>query len=303
MKIRFFIKGVMCLLYFGAIGSLSSQNQEDQLFERVQAIHNRGITFYNVDGIDFSSEILNYNFNDKNLKKVYRKYKLKKNDLKIRDTTLRFQNYYAVKREEVSPGLIQVNSYYFVENLENRIAIIWFSSIGASDKNFERKLVNAIVNKEVPEKCFNSLNTSKINFAGREISLGGNCGWMNVNNIQCPSYGQMNWSIHKTSESAAKQVESQLKITTSRKGGKVISEEIITVEFEGMPTNAKKVIYDFTGVKSLLAGISGGKTLTIYYIAAQVRGNYVSCVLSHWDNDQLRESGLPALLEEVMKIK
>ncbi len=49
--------------------------------------------------------------------------------------------------------------------------------------------------------------------------------------------------------------------------------------------------------------MTGGKTLTIYYIAEKVRGNYLSCVLSYWNNDVITETGLPPLLNEVMKLK
>ncbi|WP_431165964.1 hypothetical protein [Tenacibaculum halocynthiae] len=84
---------------------------------------------------------------------------------------------------------------------------------------------------------------------------------------------------------------------------KIISEEIVKIEFEGTETKAKKIIYDFTGITSVLANISGGKTLTIYYIATKVRDNYVSCVLSFWNNDTITKNGLAPLLEEVMKLK
>ena len=60
--------------------------------------------------------------------------------------------------------------------------------------------------------------------------------------------------------------------------------------------------YDFTGVTSLLASMSGGKNLTIYYVSEKVRDNYVSCVLSFWNNDNINPSGLPPLLEEIMSI-
>ena len=75
------------------------------------------------------------------------------------------------------------------------------------------------------------------------------------------------------------------------------------VIFEGTPTTAKKVIYDFTGVKSLLARTSDGKNLTIYYVASKVRENYVSCVMSFWNNDNITKNGLAPLLEEVMQLK
>ncbi len=72
--------------------------------------------------------------------------------------------------------------------------------------------------------------------------------------------------------------------------------------FEGKETNAKSGAYDFTGVNSILAGRSGAKTLTIYYIAEEVRRRFINCVLSFWNNDEINESGLPALLEEVMSL-
>lgn len=110
--------------------------------------------------------------------------------------------------------------------------------------------------------------------------------------------------IHKDFQDAKNSVENQFTLTKSGKGGKVISEEIIDIEFENVPNKAKKVVYDFTGTTSALAGISGGKTVTIYYVAEEVRGNYISCVLSFWDNDQINpETKLPPLLEKVMKLK
>lgn len=63
------------------------------------------------------------------------------------------------------------------------------------------------------------------------------------------------------------------------------------------------MIYDIKGINSLLVGMSGEKTLTIYYVVSPVRGNFVSCVLNFWNNDQIGESGLPLLLEKVMKLK
>ena len=160
-----------------------------------------------------------------------------------------------------------------------------------------------IINEEIPTECFATMTIDSINFAGRKIKLGNNCYWTNINTVQCPYLGVMNWSIHRDFEDAKKTVEDQFLITKLKKGGKVISEQTVDIIFEQIPTKAKKIVYDFTGIKSLLAGMSGGKTLTVYYVAQKVRENYLSCVLSFWNNDEIRESGLPALLEEVMKLK
>lgn len=276
--------------------------QNEELFNRLRAINNSDTTFYNVDGIDFSKQTLSSDFNDKNLKKAYRKYSIKKKDLKERDDLLNFENYKVTNREEFPDGLVAVNVNYFVKNKDNRISVFWFGYFDKSNPEFERKMIDLILNDAIPKTCFSSIKTNTINFAGREIELGDNCNWMNINNIQCPYYGQMNWSLHKTKTSADVSIQNQLKATKTKNGGKVFSEEDVDIVFEGVPTKAKKVLYDFTGVTSLLASMSGGKNLTIYYVSAKVRETYISCVLSFWNNDNINPSGLPPLLDQIMSI-
>ena len=53
----------------------------------------------------------------------------------------------------------------------------------------------------------------------------------------------------------------------------------------------------------MLVGMSGGKTLTIYYVASKVRENYVSCYMIFWNNDTITENGLAPLLEKVMQLE
>ena len=274
--------------------------QNDQLFNRLRAIHNGGTIFYNVDGVNFSKQTFYYDFNEKNLKKTYRKYKIKKSDQKETDKELGFENYKVISKEEFDDGLVSVSVNYFVKNKDNLISVFWFGYYDKARPEFERKMIALILDDSIPKSCFSSTKTDIVNFAGREIQLGGNCNWMNINNVQCPYYGQMNWSIHKTKESADLSIENQLKATKLKNGGKVVSEEEVNIIFEGVNTKAKRVNYDFTGVTSLLTSMSGGKELTIYYVSEKVRGHFVSCVLSFWNNDNINPSGLPQLLEEVM---
>lgn len=295
------MKNILSTLLFFVFAISFAQN--DSIFNRLQAINNNGLTFYNIDGYTITSQTLNYPFTEKGLKKVYRKYSIKKDVKKTKDEQLPYNNYYAANNEEITGKLVQNNSYYFIENQEKRITIIQFSSINKRDKEFERTIVDPIIKKMIPKENYASMTIDSINFAGRKIKLGTSCNWTNVNTVQCPYYGEMNWSVHKDLEDAKNTVEQQFEITKSRKSGKVISEETVDIEFEGTETKAKKVIYDFTGITSVLAGMSGGKTLTIYYVATEVRAHYVSCVLSFWNNDTITENGLAPLLEKVMKLK
>lgn len=285
------------------ISTLTFSQQNDDFAKRLKAINNQTIIFYNVDGVDFSSQTFSNEFSEKGLKKLYRKYSIKKSDIKTKDEKLQANNIVITKSESVAPNINQINSYYFVENKSKTVSVFWFGYYGKQNQDFERKYVNLILNDEIPKEVFEPMKIESIDFAGRKIELGNSCYWTNINTVQCPFYGEMNWSVHKTLESAKNSIDNQFNVTKSKKGGKVLSEEEVDVIFEGTETKAKKVIYDFTGAKSLLAGMSGGKTLTIYYVASNVRENYVSCCMSFWNNDTITENGLAPLLEKVMQLK
>lgn len=277
-------------------------SQTDSLFNRLQAIKNVDIVYYNVDGYTITREHINKPFNEKGLKKAYRKYSIKKKENKSKDEQLSYNNFNVNINEVITEKLTQNNSYYFIENY-GLITVIQFASINKKNKEFERIFVKHIMERTIPKENFNSLKLDTINFAGRKIKLSSNCNWMNVNNVQCPYNGQMNWSVHNNLNDAKTTVEQQFEITKSKKGGKIISEQQVDIIFEGTKAKAKKVVYDFTGLTSVLASMSGGKTLTIYYIAAKVRANYVSCVFSFWNNDYKTETGLTSLLDEFIKLK
>ncbi len=283
--------------------TLSFSQEDDDYTKRLKAINNKTIIFYNVDGVDFSSQTFSNEFSEKALKKLYRKYSIKDSDTKTKDETLKNNNFFITKSEKIAENVNQINSYYFVENQNKTVSVFWFGYYDKLDKEFERKYVNRILNNEIPKEVFEPATIESIDFAGRKIELDDSCYWTNINTVQCPYNGEMNWSVHKTIESAKTSIDNQFNITKSKKGGKIVSEENVDVVFEGTNTTAKKVTYDFTGVKSLLAGMSGGKTLTIYYVACKVRENYVSCCMSFWNNDNITENGLAPLLGQVMQLK
>lgn len=279
-------------------------SQENNVLERLSALNNNGKIWYNIDGYSITSEKFNNTFDEKGLKKVFRKHQITDSDVKTKDDQIKFNNLFISKQQKITDNNFQTNNYYFVENPDKTVSVIWFIKNGKTDKETEEKMVNLIIENKIPEENFVPMKITSINFAGRKIELGNSCYWTFLNTVQCPYLGEMNWSVHRNLESAKEAIENQLNITKSKKGGKVASEEIVDVEFEGVQTKAKKVIYDFTGVASALAGMSGGKNLTVYYVAENVRNKNVSCVMSFWNNDQINpETKLPPLLEKIMKLK
>lgn len=293
---------LLIFAFFTSFQNFAFPQESNDYVKRLKAIKNETIIVYNIDGVDFSSRVVGAKFSEKDLRKLYREYSIKEKDI-ITDESLNFNNFFTSKKENIGENINQINSHYFVENKDKTVSVFWFGYFGELDKNFERKYINRILNDEIPESVFEQATIDIIDFAGRKIELGSSCYWTNINTVQCPYYGEMNWSVHKTLETARNSINNQFYVTKSKKGGKVISEEEIDVIFEGTETKAKKVVYDLKGIPSLLVGVSGGKTLIIYYVAAKVRGNYVSCCMSFWNNDVRTESGLSPLLEKVMQLK
>lgn len=278
--------------------------QEDDIFERLSAINNQGKIWYNIDGYSVSQEVLSYPFDEKGLNKVYKMLKISNTDLKTKDDKINRDNIFVTKQEKISDNNFQTENYYFIESSKKLITVISFKKNGKIDRDTEQKVTNAIIEDKIPEKNFVPSKINSINFAGREIELGNGCYWTFLNTVKCPYRGEMNWSIHKTLDDAKEVVENQLNVTKSRKGIKIVSEEIVDIDFEGVTTKAKKNVYSFKGVGAVLAGMSGAKTLTAYYIAENVRNKNISCVMSFWNDDQVNpETKLPSLLEKIIKLK
>lgn len=275
----------------------------DSLYYRLQAISNNGVDYYNVDGFEITCQVSGKDFSKKTILNNFKIFSNNESDLNSSDTTLSFKNYVVTKSHEICNGTVQKNSFYFIQNQDRKTAAICFTSINKTDKIFERKMVEAIVNKTIPKTVFTPTEIDVINFAGRKIQLSNNCHWTEINDVQCPGNGEMNWSVHKDFDDAKQSALNQYNVLKTIKKGKIISETEEDVIFEGSMVKAKKVIFDFTGITSILVGMTGGKTLTIYFVAAPVRNNYVSCVLSFWNNDRIDDGGLPILLEQVMKLE
>ncbi|MCP4522497.1 MAG: hypothetical protein GY827_12520 [Cytophagales bacterium] len=284
------------------LSSLTLKAQENNIFDRLSVLDNNFKMWYNIDGYSVTSETLYFPFDKEGLDFAYYKFSLEDDSLTV-NKNIKFKNLFISKKQHLVEMSYQTNTYYLVENLDKTITVIWFIKVGISDRNTEEKLVNAIISNSIPEKCIVSQNTDSIMFAERKVSLDNTCYWTFLNTIQCPYLGEMNWSLHRTLESAEQSVNTQY-FLTKQKEGKIVIEESIDIIFEGVPTKAKRVIFEFTGATKDLASMSGGTSLIIYYIVATVRNRHISCVFSHWNNDQINPATqLPPLLEKFIKLK
>ena len=289
-------------LFFIMISISVSAQETDDYKTRLRAIHNTPATYYNIDGVDFTSQTLTNSFTEKDLKSIYKKFGISNEESKLKDDSLLFNNFHIIKRKKVTDSLTLITTYYFVEDKQKKVTAFCFNYFENRNPAFERKFIDLIINDQIPNSVFENERIDSIDFAGRKIQLSRSCNWTNVNTVQCTYNGEMNWSIHLTLLSAKNAIKNQLSLTKSKNGLKVISEEEVDIIFENTPTKVLKVIFGFTGVTNLLVKTSGAKTLTAYYVANKIRGNYISCVLSFWNNDNINPSGLPPLLNKVMQL-
>ncbi len=294
----------LLFLFFTLSFSISFAQSND-IFERLSAlVDNNDNTWYNIDGYSVKDENTKYPFDEKGLKKAYKKYQISDTNVKIKDQNIKTNNLFITKQEKIIDNHNQTTNYYFIENSTKNIRVISFVKNGKIDRSMEVELVNLIIEDKVPIENYFPMQIASINFAGKQIKLSSECYWTFLNSVQCPYKGQMNWSIHKTLDDAKDAIEKQYAITVDKKGTKVLSEETVDVEFEGVTTKAKKILLKPTGVNSLLASTSGGKDLTVYYVAANIRDKNVSCVMSFWNNDDINpNTQLPPLLDQIMTLK
>lgn len=277
---------------------------QSNITDRLRAIKTKNAILYNMDGYSITSETHDFlDFNESGLGYAYRKYNVKQNE-KTSDSSLAFNNFHVETSKKRADTLILSTSYYFIETPLHKVQVISFVTINNNDKIFEKELIGLIYNNQLPKLCYHQeVITDSIDFVGRKLTPLNVCKWMGANNLQCPYNGQVNWSIHKNLRSTKNHVQQQYAITKSKNGGEVNSEEYIDIIFEGVETKAKKIVLTLKRSIGSLAKTGSGKSLDIYYVAVKVRGQYVSCVLSHWNNDIIQPSGLPSLLEEFMTLQ
>ena len=115
--------------------------------------------------------------------------------------------------------------------------------------------------------------------------------------------------MHSDSLDAVQTLELQRYITENCKSNDFhsIVDEQIDIVFEKEQLKARRITYQAENkLGALLKNTGDGntQTLIIYYVVAFVRGNYISCIMSHWNNDFIEDkSGLPSLLEKVIKLE
>jgi hypothetical protein len=191
-----------------------------------------------------------------------------------------------------------VDVAYAIQLKKQRMKVVRFRYNTGKVANLilEASVVHTMLLGLIPERIFGKPDENQVYFVGRYVKM--DRGWELdfPNRLICGPSGQMNWDVLATQAEAQANLLEQLQ--TNQKGPlKTLAKDSVNVAFEGVPVRALKVTYEVsTAHPDKPATFSN---LIVYYVAAPVRGRWVSCVLSYFEV-QTTDGQLPWLLQQFM---
>jgi len=188
------------------------------------------------------------------------------------------------------PGMKKSISCYFFVKSEDEILRILFQTLGNADIEIEHDIIDSYFLTGLNEYISESKIVKSIDFAGREVDLGNNCRWRGPNNLYCGG-GQISWSEFPSYDEAEDDIITILAANDSP-DRVILSDEDLDVIFEGVPTIARRIVYE---------NPQNVYSLAVYYLAQEVRGRAVSCVFST-DVYSVNDYNLPSLLQHFISI-
>ncbi len=290
-------KTIISLCFILTTSLLFSQQQSDPL-QFMQGLKQNDNQFFQLGYYTFNVVTIGKKYNEKEINKVLKKYGLKDTQKKSSDEIFGSENtvvLWEVQTAESSDS-VALQKFYFFPAGEKKMKFIAMQAL-VRDSLLEKAFIDAYINNSLDKYIVcDTYSTRTLNFLGREIALGASCNWKFVNNLQCPGNGQMNWSVYPTMEDAKKRNQLQMIQNSERK---ILKNEELNILFEGEPVVATRIVYKIN-VPRLIMG--GSSNLAVFYVTAKVRGQYVSCVLSNFVENE-NDYTLGALLHEVMELE
>jgi hypothetical protein len=286
----------LIFFFFAALLSSGLFGQSVDRFKNFHGLKAPGGSdqFLEAEGYDIFIQTVNHGLDEKGILKIRKRYSAKDAVLST-DAVLNIKTLTGTKEQN---GIIAKYSFYLIPINPSATSVVGFIRPMTQDIGLERDFVTSFSSGKIPDFVYTNIEIDSIDFVGRSIQLGPICRWMGPHNIQCPDRGQMNWAIFDNLQQAEEYREARLEMAKSKTITDVQEENWIDLKFEGQITKALKTKIKIQ-VPKLVMG--GSNLLVVYYVTGQVRGKYVTCVLSHYTDDVGADT-LPPLLGEVLEL-
>lgn len=282
------------------IGITSYAQDKEIDLSILQGIQQDKFTFLNAEGYSITIYKDKKKYSKKTIKKYKKKFKIPKRLEGKIDSSLLVEN--RVFEQHIEEDNIKLYTKQVIfKSGEKHSSIVEISTSLSRDNLFETEIIKAIIQEQIPKGIYNNWKVDSIRFVNRYIQLGSACNWQNVGSIQCPYNGQMDWTVFSNQARAEEYLKQRIQQTSDKSMSDFISQDSLSVIFEGEEIKAQKNTLKIKAPKLLLGG---SNELTIYYVLATIDKRYVACVLSHYSNDNNAvPPNLPPLLSEVMSLK
>ncbi|MCU0444969.1 MAG: hypothetical protein MUE85_08620 [Microscillaceae bacterium] len=286
-------------LLYGQITPPNDLISADSLFGNYHGLKVENNAFMEGEGVEIVIRPFKEEANEKNFQKIKKKLMPKALAIneELKDIPKPYQAFQYIDNQGDSLQVIQ--TFFVLSAPQGGILAIGFAALFASNLAKQKEMVRSIYFKGIPEKYFTPLIINYLDFVGRTIELGGACEWMSPHNVQCSGYGQINWSLYPDLKTAELMRDLQLKANQNKRMAEMISQEWVTVWFEGKETQALRVVHK-AKIPRIVMG--GSNRLIAYYLAQEIRGKYVHCVLSFYE-DEAPKGGLAPFVAEVLSLE
>ena len=229
--------------------------------------------------------------------KIEKKYKIKNVQAKYSDTQLAVSNVIVEsQRPAEAPEIVYQEVYFVLQAAEKEIAVIYFVTLNQRNIVLEKDFVNAYLDNALDPYILEDQGAETIDFAGKTMSLGNACIWNSPHNMYCNG-GQISWSEFLSYEEAELDLDARIAANNSKKTS-ILLEEEIDILFDSVPAVAYRVVYV---PDRIYPKATRQAPLIVYYVNVELRGRYISCIMSNYGYNR-HDYELAPLLEQFMTI-
>lgn len=282
------------------IGSLllchATFGQDENRFRNVHGIDDpdNRVQYFETEGYEIFIQEVDHALHERGIRKVRREYSVPEARV-LTDPELGVT---VLSDTDFRDGVTAHVNLYLLPGEEEPSIVVGFIRPGKRDVDLERMFMRAYMDNTIPPSVFTRVEVDSIDFVGRTIVPRTPCRWISPHNVECPGLGQIRWAIFDDPESARKHRDTFIEMARNKRLTDVIDEGWVPITFEGKETQALKTTVKIQLPKII---IKDSNTLVVYYVATEVRGKFVACVLSH-HTDDTGSDALPAFLAEVMEL-
>ena len=286
--------------------SYSQLSAQDSVLPYLHGVRTPDALTLNVRGYEIFVEEAAGDFSKPYFSKMFPRFGLRQGYKSVRDSSFDQAAFRAEQAHTKGKRDSAHTVFYFFQKAPGRVLGIAIGGPRAVDEDFQHAVARTLLTVEIPDTLIapKPSPATELHFVGRTIPVGGRCNWMGPAVLQCPDFGEINWSLHPTEAEATEHLALQMQRNAAGSQFTMEEDEKVPVILEGVEVEARRLQYRLKGVLGAVAkNAEGSRTLIVYYLTAPVRGRWVRFVGSHWTSDYLEPSGLPKLLDMVMRLK